>query len=160
MFISFPAYPAAAVCRRRIHGQALAGYAVAQNIMKVGGDVDPLKPEGQVEISRDLQIATAIIDTAGLCLFVSFPMLDIQDAFNAVVDMVNAKYGLSMNADDVTALGQRILNMERDFNRRAGFTSADDRLPEFFYKEPRWPFFTDFSDYLPSAVHLLSEFFA
>ncbi len=116
-----------------------AGYAVATNIMKVGGDVDPLKPEGQVELSRNLQIATAVIDTAGLCLFVAFPVLDIPDAFNAVVDMVNAKYGLSLNADDVTALGQKVLKMERDFNARAGFTSADDRLPEFFKTEKLSP---------------------
>ncbi len=109
-----------------------AGYAVAQNIMKVGGDVDPLKPEGQAKLSRELQIATAVVDTTGLCLFVAFPMLDIPDAFNAVVDMVNAKYGLSLTGDDVGALGKRVLEMERDFNVRAGFNQADDRLPEFF----------------------------
>ena len=112
-----------------------SGYAVATNIMKVGGDVDPLKPEGQVELSRNLQIATAVIDTLGLCLFVAFPVMDMPDAFNAMVDMVNAKYGLSLTADDVTALGQRVLKLERDFNQRAGFTPADDRLPEFFKTE-------------------------
>ncbi|MEA2040572.1 MAG: aldehyde ferredoxin oxidoreductase C-terminal domain-containing protein [Thermodesulfobacteriota bacterium] len=112
-----------------------AGYAVATNIMKVGGDVDPLKTEGQVKLSRDLQIATAAIDTCGLCLFVAFPVMDIPDAFTAVVDMVNAKYGLSLTGDDVGSLGQKVLKTERDFNKRAGFTSADDRLPEFFRLE-------------------------
>jgi len=109
-----------------------AGYAVGANIMKVGGYVDPLKVEGQVKLSKDLQIATAAIDTCGLCLFVAFPVLDIPDAFTAIVDMVNAKYGLSLTGDDVGALGQRVLKMERDFNALAGFTAADDRLPEFF----------------------------
>ncbi len=112
-----------------------AGYAVAQNIMKVGGDVDPLAPEGQAALSAELQVATAVIDTAGLCLFVAFPMLDIPEAFNAVVDMVNAKYGLSLTGDDVGALGKRVLEMERDFNVRAGFNQAADRLPEFFKLE-------------------------
>lgn len=112
-----------------------AGYAVTANIMKVGGDVDPLKNEGQATLSSNLQAATAAIDTAGLCLFVAFPVLDIPDAFNAMVDMLNAKYGLSMTGDDIGALGQRVLGMEKDFNRRAGFTSADDRLPEFFLNE-------------------------
>ena len=97
--------------------------------------MDPLKREGQVELSRGLQIATAFIDTAGLCLFVSFPMLDIPDAVPAIVDMLNAKYGLSLTTDDVTALGQRVLKIERDFNAKAGFTAADDRLPEFFRQE-------------------------
>ena len=109
-----------------------AGYAVATNIMKVGGYVDPMKVEGQVKLSRDLQIATAAIDTCGLCLFVAFPVMDIPDALDAIVDMVNAKYGLSLTGDDVTSLGQRVLTMERDFNTRAGFTPAEDRLPEFF----------------------------
>ncbi|MFH1082377.1 MAG: aldehyde ferredoxin oxidoreductase C-terminal domain-containing protein, partial [Pseudomonadota bacterium] len=109
-----------------------AGYAVATNIMNVGGKLDPLQSEGQAKLSKDLQAATAAIDTAGLCLFVAFPVLDIPDAFNAIVDMINAKFGLSLTGDDIGALGQKVLGIETDFNRRAGFTSADDRLPEFF----------------------------
>jgi len=109
-----------------------SGYAVATNIMKVGGDVDPLKPDGQVELSRNLQISTALIDTLGLCLFVAFPVMDMPDAFTAVVDMVNAKYGLSLTADDALAIGKNVLKLEREFNQKAGFTPADDRLPEFF----------------------------
>lgn len=121
-----------------------AGYATTANVMKVGGYVDPLKPEGQVELSRNLQIATAAIDTAGLCLFVAFPMLDIPDALLAVVDMLNAKFGLSLTGDDVTQLGQKVLNIERDFNRRAGFNEADDRLPDFFVREKLPPHNTVF----------------
>jgi len=52
-----------------------------------------------------------------------------------VIDRVNAKFGLSLTADDVGALGKKVLGIEMDFNRRAGFTSADDRLPEFFKLE-------------------------
>ncbi len=55
--------------------------------------------------------------------------------FLKYVDMVNAKFGLSLNGDDVGALGQKVLGMETDFNRRAGFGKADDRLPEFFRTE-------------------------
>jgi aldehyde:ferredoxin oxidoreductase len=116
-----------------------AGYAVFTNILNVGGSVDPLKPKGQVELSRGLQVSTAFIDSAGLCLFVAFALLDIPDALTAIVDMLNAKYGLSLTADDVTALGQKVLKMERDFNARAGFTAADDRLPEFFLQEKLKP---------------------
>ncbi|HEN20573.1 MAG TPA: aldehyde ferredoxin oxidoreductase [Desulfobacteraceae bacterium] len=108
-----------------------SGYAIGPNIMKVGGYVDPLVPDGQAELSRNLQIATAAVDTAGLCLFVAFPVLDIPDALVAIVDMLNAKYGLSLTGDDVTSLGIRVLKMERDFNERAGFSNVDDRLPEF-----------------------------
>lgn len=112
-----------------------AGYAVATNVLNVGGSVDPHQAAGQVELSQAFQVATAVIDTVGLCLFVAFATLDIPDSNQAVVDMVNAKYGWSLGADDVTALGQKILGMERDFNVRAGFNEADDRLPDFFRRE-------------------------
>jgi aldehyde:ferredoxin oxidoreductase len=112
-----------------------AGYAVATNILKVGGNVDPLSPQGQVELSRDLQIATAAIDSTGMCLFIAFALLDQPDTFQALVDMINAFYGLNMTADDVAALGKKVLSMERDFNLRAGFTSKHDRLPDYFKKE-------------------------
>jgi aldehyde:ferredoxin oxidoreductase len=113
-----------------------AGYAVATNILKVGGDVDPLKPEGQIELSRNLQIATAAIDATGMCLFIAFAVLDQPETFQALIDMLNAFYGLSMTADDVTELGKRILTAERDFNARAGFTPKQDRLPRYFKTEP------------------------
>ncbi len=116
-----------------------AGYAIATNILKVGGFVDPLKPEGQVELSRNLQIATAAIDAKGLCLFVAFAVLDKPEAFEAIYEMLNGFYGLELGADDVTALGQAVLAMERKWNRAAGFTEADDRLPDWMRTEPLPP---------------------
>lgn len=112
-----------------------AGYAVAANILKVGGYVDPLQAEGQAELSRNLQVATAAVDSTGMCLFVAFAVLDQPETFQALIDLINAFYGLSLTADDVVALGKSVLKSERDFNARAGFTKADDRLPEFFKKE-------------------------
>jgi len=112
-----------------------AGYAVATNIMNIGGSVDPLKPEGQVELSRNLQIATTAIDSTGMCLFIAFAILDQPETFQALIDLINAFYGLSLTADDVTELGKKVLKFERDFNTRAGLTAADDRLPEYFQNE-------------------------
>jgi len=116
-----------------------AGYAVTANILKVGGFVDPLKPEGQVELSRNLQIATAAIDSTGMCLFIAFPVLDQPETFNALVELLNGFYDINLTADDVTALGKKVLHAERDFNARAGFTAVDDRLPRFFEEEPLAP---------------------
>ena len=112
-----------------------AGYAIATNILKCGGDVDPLKPEGQVELSRNLQIATAAIDSTGMCLFIAFAIMDQPDTFQAFLDMLNAFSGLNMTGDDVVALGKKVLSVERDFNKRAGFTAQHDRLPRFFSTE-------------------------
>jgi len=112
-----------------------AGYAVATNILKVGGFVDPLMPEGQVDLSRNLQIATAAIDSTGMCLFIAFAVLDQPETFQALIDLLNSFYGLSLTADDVAALGKSVLKSERQFNEKAGFTSAHDRLPAFFKNE-------------------------
>jgi aldehyde:ferredoxin oxidoreductase len=43
--------------------------------------------------------------------------------------------GLEITGDDVIPMGKEILKMERLFNEAAGFTSADDRLPEFMRDE-------------------------
>ncbi len=116
-----------------------AGYAIATNILKVGGDVDPLGKEGQIDLSRNLQIATAALDATGYCLFIAFAILDQPETFNAMVDSINGMYNLNMTGDDVVALGKKILSMERDFNRRAGFTKEDDRLPRFMQREAIGP---------------------
>lgn len=125
-------------------GDHTAGYAIAQNILKVGGDVDPLKPDGQVDLSRALQIATAALDSSGLCLFVAFCMLDVPEALDTVLAMTNTHLGTTVDAEWYTELGKDILRKERDFNTRAGFTAADDRLPDFFEDEPLPPHNTVF----------------
>lgn len=116
-----------------------AGYAITTNILKVGGYVDPLKPEGQVELSRNLQIATAAVDATGMCLFIAFALLDQPETFQALIDLINAFHGLELNADGVTELGKKILKTEREFNMAAGLTNEHDRLPQFFKTEPVAP---------------------
>jgi len=111
------------------------GYTIATNILGVGGKVDPLTKEGQVELSRNLQIATAAIDSTGMCLFIAFAALDDQTCLPALIDLINARFGTSLVGDDVVNLGKSILKTERAFNIAAGFTNVDDRLPEFFYTE-------------------------
>jgi aldehyde:ferredoxin oxidoreductase len=112
-----------------------AGYSITANVLNVGGKVDPLKSKGQVELSRNLQVATSAIDSTGLCLFVAFAVLDIPEAFEAIYEMISAQYDLDLGPDDVTALGKAVLSTEREFNKKAGFTAEDDRLPRFFETE-------------------------
>lgn len=112
-----------------------AGYAVATNIMGVGGSVDPLKSDGQVDLSRNLQIATAAIDSVGMCLFISFAILDQPETFQALIDMIDAFCGLNFTADDMTELGKAVLKNERAFNAAAGLSAQHDRLPDFFKNE-------------------------
>jgi aldehyde:ferredoxin oxidoreductase len=112
-----------------------AGYAITSNILGVGGSVDPLGDEGQVALSQGLQIATAMLDAMGLCIFVAFPVLDKPEAFEAIVEMCTAHTGKDWNADELMLLGKKVLTYERLFNNAAGWTPADDRLPSWMYTE-------------------------
>ena len=116
-----------------------AGYAVATNIMGGGGELDALKPDGQVELSRNLQITTAAVDATGMCLFIAFPALDQPETFQALIDMIAGFHDTEMTADDVAELGKSILKNERAFNEQAGFTARHDRLPDYFKKEKLSP---------------------
>ena len=112
-----------------------AGYAVTANVLGVGGNVNPLKAEGQIELSRNLQVATAAIDSTGMCLFIAFAILDQPDTFQALLDLIGGFTGAPLTGDDVVALGKSILKQEREFNAKAGFTKAMDRLPDYFKNE-------------------------
>lgn len=116
-----------------------AGYAVASNILGIGGKKDPLVAEGQADLSRSLQIATAALDATGYCLFIAFAILDQPETFDAMIDSINAMYDMQMTGDDVVELGKNILRQERAFNVAAGFTKAHDRLPLYFKRESLAP---------------------
>ena len=112
-----------------------AGYGVCQNVLKCGGDVDGHKKEGNIEISKNLQVATAAVDSLGLCLFVAFAVLDDARGVPCMAKLVSGLVGKEVTVDDVVAMGVNCLKDELDFNKRAGFTEADDQLPRFFREE-------------------------
>jgi|TARA_B100000315_G_scaffold260809_1_gene325651 aldehyde:ferredoxin oxidoreductase len=116
-----------------------AGYSNAQEILGVGGKVDPSAVEGKADLSRTMQAATAFIDAHGYCLFTAFAMLDISSGMEGMVETVNGILGTDWTVDDVGRVGMEILESEREFNAAAGFTKADDRLPEFMTYEPLPP---------------------
>ncbi|MFX0027948.1 MAG: aldehyde ferredoxin oxidoreductase family protein [Candidatus Hermodarchaeota archaeon] len=115
-----------------------AGYAIAPEIMGVGGQADPRDPK-KAEISRNLQIATAALDATGYCLFVAFAILDIPSGLEGIVESLNGVLGVNLTVDDVPVIGKQILDAELEFNKKAGFTAIDDRLPEFFMEEKLEP---------------------
>jgi aldehyde:ferredoxin oxidoreductase len=112
-----------------------AGYAIATEIMGVGGHADPRDPT-KSELSRNLQVATAFIDSVGYCLFTAFAVLDIPEGLQGMIDSVKGVLGVDI---DLTEMGSHVLKVEREFNKEAGFTNLEDRLPEFFKEEPSPP---------------------
>lgn len=102
------------------------------------GRLDPLEPRGQVEASRQAQVAMASFDCTGLCLFAA-AALSTPEGEEALRRALNARFGTNLGREDAAQLGVRVLLAEREFNRNAGFTAEDDRLPRFFYEEPLPP---------------------
>jgi len=119
-------------------GDHTAGWVVDQNLEAFGGTLDRFSAEGQVEASRNTQIHMAAVDTVGICDFAQSG-LAAEGGMDTVYQMVAAKSGKPFGEDDWQALGLRVLKAERAFNRRAGFTAADDHLPRMFYEEPLPP---------------------
>ena len=70
--------------------------------------------------------------------------LQTPEGGEALLKAINAKAGTQFGPDDVAALGIRVLKAEKEFNRKAGFTQEDDRLPKFFIEEPLPPHNTVF----------------
>ncbi len=109
--------------------------------LTIRAKVDHTKPGGQVELSRKAQINMAGYDTLGICIFAGFGFA--QDP-TLIPDLINGRYGWDVGQDYQQELGRETLRLEREFNRRAGFTAADDRLPEWMTREPLPPINTVF----------------
>jgi len=106
--------------------------------------LDPLKAEGQVEASRYLQTTMAAFDSTGQCFMATVALLNPEGG-EAFRKAINAKLGTQLGPEDFPhAMGIRVLKAEREFNRKAGFTNQDDRLPRFFYEEALPPHNTVF----------------
>lgn len=112
-----------------------AGYAVATEAFGVGGKLDPLATEGKIELSRNLQAASAFIDSSGYCLFTAFAIIDISSGFEGVMETVNAVMGTDYSEKDAGRIGMEIIQLERKFNELAGINNKADRLPEFMKTE-------------------------
>lgn len=108
----------------------------AGNAFGARKEVNPLGVQGQKELSLKLQIIAAMLDSTGLCLFARPPVIaDPQ----IMVDMLNGIYGWGWTKDDLDRFTRDVLRNELEFNRRAGITAADYRIPEYMREEPLAP---------------------
>ena len=109
--------------------------------LTIRAKVDHHDPAIQADLSRNAQIAMAGYDTLGACVFAGF---GFAAAPATVRELLQARYGHSFPDDILQQLGRETIRMELAFNRRAGFTGADDRLPEWMTREPLPPHNTVF----------------
>ncbi|GAB6171350.1 aldehyde ferredoxin oxidoreductase C-terminal domain-containing protein [Paradesulfitobacterium aromaticivorans] len=92
--------------------------------------------EGQVENSLNAQILMAAYDSLGLCIFLGAVL---NQKLDYVRQLVMAKIGSELPSDYITDLGKSVLHVEWAFNKKAGFTSAQDTLPLYMSNEQLSP---------------------
>lgn len=126
--------------------RAIKGMGLTYALSPMGADhtagnaitlaVDPMDPRAQLEPVRELHLKYTALDTLGFCIFTGRVSLADPDP---VPEAVKAIAGWPASWDDLLELGRTVLRRERDFNRRAGFTAAHDRLPGFMLREKLSP---------------------
>lgn len=112
-------------------GCHVRGYMISPEILGIPEKLDRFSLEGKAVWVKRFQDLTAVIDSLGLCLFTSFALGadDYKDMFNAIV-------GEDWTTEKLVEAGERIWNLERTFNLRAGVDPQQDTLPKRLLTEP------------------------
>ncbi|MBL6933907.1 MAG: aldehyde ferredoxin oxidoreductase family protein [Alphaproteobacteria bacterium] len=133
----FPAYDA-----RGIQGMGLTyatsnrgachlrSYTVASEVMGIPEKTDPLVTDGKAGLVMAFQDATAVVDSSGLCVFVTFAW-SMED----IAPQIQAACEGDWSVENLLLTGERIWNLERKYNLSAGMTAKDDTLPKRLLKE-------------------------
>ncbi len=107
------------------------GYTISPEVLGVPVKVDKDAIDGKPELVKTFQDLTATIDSSGACLFTTFGIG--ADEYAA---MMTTATGIDYAVEDIMSCGDRIFTLERLWNIKAGFTVADDTLPERLLKDP------------------------
>jgi len=109
----------------------LRGYMVSPEVLGIPVKMEPQATEGKPAMLKAFQDLTAVVDSSGLCLFTTFAwgLQDIQPQIQAACEG-------DWSDDRLLLIGERIWNMEREFNLAAGITGKDDTLPPRLLNEP------------------------
>ncbi|HKI98034.1 MAG TPA: aldehyde ferredoxin oxidoreductase family protein [bacterium] len=108
----------------------LRGYTVSSEIFGIPEKSDPLATDGKAGLVKAFQDVTAVVDSAGLCVFTTFAwgLPEIQSQIEAACEG-------DFSLERLQEIGERIWNMERRFNLDAGVKGDQDTLPQRLLKE-------------------------
>jgi aldehyde:ferredoxin oxidoreductase len=112
-------------------GCHVRGYMISPEVIGLPEPLDRFETEGKATWAKIFQDLTAVIDSAGMCLFTSFALG--ADDYAA---LLNAATGTEYDVAGVLEAGERVYNIERLFNKEAGMKPEDDRLPKRLTDEP------------------------
>ena len=102
----------------------------AGNCLPGRGGLDCRKPEGQVNLSQEMQTITMVCDILGICIFVG-PLPENMPVMTALFNSFREQ---EASVEDLYAMANNILSLETKFNDKAGITQND--LPLYFRTEP------------------------
>ncbi len=108
----------------------LRSYTVASEILGIPEKTDPLESDGKAGLVRAFQDATAVVDSSGMCVFTTFAWT-LED----FAPQIDAACEGEWTVERLLEIGERIWNLERQFNLAAGFTGKDDNLPARLMKD-------------------------
>lgn len=125
-------------------GRAAKGVGVTYATSPMGADHNagltykiPGQKEGQIENSLAFQIRAATCDTIGYCLnSVPGGQTSVYEFFS---DLLNARYGIHLTADDLVEIGKQTLKDENVFNNQSEFSRIWEPYPAFYRAEPLPP---------------------
>jgi aldehyde:ferredoxin oxidoreductase len=107
------------------------GYTIAPEVLGNPVKVDKDTIEGKPALVILFQNLTAALDATGACLFTTFGI-----GADELAEMLGAVTGVGYTSEDFMKCGDRIWNLERQWNLNAGLTANDDTLPPRLLKEP------------------------
>ena len=117
-------------------GNHTTGNTIQREINGIPEPMDPFTAEGKPELVISRQNETAFVDSAGVCVF---PYMLMDNGIELLAEFYTAATGLKHTEGDLRRIGERIFNLEREFNRRLGFAKKDDTLPKRLTEEPHTP---------------------
>lgn len=112
-------------------GCHVRGYLTSPEILGIPAKLDPLVTTDKATWLKTFQDLTAVVDSAGICLFTTFGI-----GLPEIAEMLRTAIGFECSDAEILQIGERIWNLEKLFNLEAGFTKEDDRLPDRLLKEP------------------------
>ncbi|MCW8893856.1 MAG: aldehyde ferredoxin oxidoreductase family protein [Deltaproteobacteria bacterium] len=136
--LEFPAYDA-----RGVQGMALnyatsnrgachvRGYLISPEVLGLPEKLDPQATEGKATWAKIFQDFTAVVDSSGVCLFTTFAIGVPQFA-----NFCTTATGVTYSDEALLEVGDRIYNLERLFNLKAGIDPSQDTLPKRLLEDP------------------------
>ena len=112
-------------------GCHVRGYMTSPEVLGIPEKVDPDSTEGKAALLKIFQDLTALVDSAGICLFTTF-----GQGLPEIAEQLRQATGLDLSDEEFLLAGERIWNLERSFNLLAGISSKDDTLPPRLLREP------------------------